>query len=75
MNFATYSSHTPYRISRTGAAADSEGDAIFLFHFKKINNEGDYTIEQLFSVKKKKSLVLECMPSSAFILLIVEESI
>lgn len=54
MNFATYSSHTPYRISRKGAAADSEGDAIFLFHFKKINNEGDYTIEQLFSVKKKK---------------------
>ena len=43
--------------------------------FKKINNEGDYTTEQLFSVKKKKSLVLECVPSSAFILLRVEESI
>lgn len=36
LNFSTYLSHIPYyKNSRKGAAADSEGDAIFLFHLPK----------------------------------------
>lgn len=36
LNFSIYSSHIPYyKNSRKGAAADSQGDAIFLFRLPK----------------------------------------